>query len=231
MSARHPTMATATTRGCVRPQDAGQQSAGEWLLRVGRQAARCIRHHESGDLSMASQELAISERLGALAIIFAEAPDVLKLRALVEDWSMLRILFELRRFFASATAMPNWSETSAMTSCGETPAAIGSSSPVSSAPGATSTLIPQGSRTSAAPRATFGSEHPKDKAAGNDHGRWTLGNERGRLQFMGGTDTTKVVSVPPSRFSTLNATSDDHQSPALRPRCRPPGQVRATKQT
>ena len=102
MSARHSTMATATTRGSVRPQDAGQHSAGEWLLRVGRQAARCIRHHESGDLAKATQELAISEKLGALAIVFAEVPDVLKLRALVEDWSAIRILSEVREYFNHA---------------------------------------------------------------------------------------------------------------------------------
>ncbi len=71
------------------------RNAGEFLLRLGS-LVRFLTRHGAG-LSQTAGEIGYGEKLCTLAITFAVAPDVLKLRALVEDWNVLKIRSELCR--------------------------------------------------------------------------------------------------------------------------------------
>jgi len=62
------------------------QNAGEWLLRVGRLVLFLLRH--GAELEQVAVQLGIDVCACRLACGFASMPDPLKLRALVEDWSV-----------------------------------------------------------------------------------------------------------------------------------------------
>lgn len=70
------------------------RSSSEGLLRLGRLARILLRY--GADISDIARELRVGRRTCALAIRFVAAPDRLKLRALVEEWTLLAVRRELR---------------------------------------------------------------------------------------------------------------------------------------
>ena len=84
--------------------NSGYQNPGEWLLRLGRLIRFLVRH--GAELRQIAQELGAGEKLCVLARTFVAAPDCLKLRALVEDWSLTRIHFELGELAAASCLSP-----------------------------------------------------------------------------------------------------------------------------
>ena len=70
------------------------QNPAEHLLRMGRRVLFMVRH--GAELDQIVVELGIGVRACRLASTFASGPDCLKLRALVENWSMLRIRTQLQ---------------------------------------------------------------------------------------------------------------------------------------
>ena len=79
---------------------APETSSVEALLEMGVLFRFLLRH--GADLDQLSQESGRSRRLVLLALVFAAAPEVLKLRALVERWNTLRILTGIRKEFSGS---------------------------------------------------------------------------------------------------------------------------------
>ena len=90
---------------CAAPGgDAGYQNPGEWLLRLGRLTRFLVRH--GAELRQIAEELGAGEKHCVLASTFVAAPDCLKLRALVEDWSLTRVQSELGELAAASCLSP-----------------------------------------------------------------------------------------------------------------------------
>lgn len=75
-------------------RDTDCQSAGECLLRLGKLARFLLRHGSA--LNQVARELGVGDKVCVLALAFLTAPDWLKLRALVEDWTLLAIKSRIR---------------------------------------------------------------------------------------------------------------------------------------
>ena len=78
-----------TTRGDPSGSNTCCLNPGESLLRLGRLVRFLVRH--GAELRQVAKELELRDKLCVLATRFLAAPDCLKLRALVEDWSLTSI--------------------------------------------------------------------------------------------------------------------------------------------
>jgi hypothetical protein len=65
------------------------QNPAEALIRIGRLVQFLVRHGADDDEVFS--KLGVDNQLSAFAMSFVQAPDWLKLRALVEDWSVAKI--------------------------------------------------------------------------------------------------------------------------------------------
>ena len=74
--------------------DTSAQNSGECLLRLATLVSFLIRH--GSGLDEVVRALGIGPRTCQLAMSFQTAPDLVKLRALVEDWNVLEIRSEIR---------------------------------------------------------------------------------------------------------------------------------------
>ena len=70
------------------------QSPVESLLRLGQLTRFLLRH--GSRLDDVARELSVGPRVCMLSLAFLTAPDWLKVRALVEDWSVLHVRSSLR---------------------------------------------------------------------------------------------------------------------------------------
>jgi hypothetical protein len=65
------------------------QNPAEALIRIGRLAQFLVRHGADDD--EVCSKLGVDKQLSAFATSFVQAPDWLKLRALMEDWTVAKI--------------------------------------------------------------------------------------------------------------------------------------------
>lgn len=70
------------------------RSPGECLLRLGEVARFLLRH--GSRLDQVARELRVGPRVCFLGLAFLTAPESLKFRALVENWTLLAIRSSLR---------------------------------------------------------------------------------------------------------------------------------------
>ena len=75
-------------------RDPAAATTGERLLQLGKRARFLIR--KGARLGQVSDTLGIGSRTCMLALAFRSAPDVMKFRAMVEEWNALEILAEVR---------------------------------------------------------------------------------------------------------------------------------------
>jgi hypothetical protein len=77
-----------SVRGTLSGESEAQNPA-EALIRIGRLVQFLVRHGADDDEVFS--KLGVDNQLSAFAMSFVQAPDRLKLRAIVEDWSVAKI--------------------------------------------------------------------------------------------------------------------------------------------
>ena len=89
-----PRRSTHANRGISSNTSSVESTAAEQLLDLGRLVRFLVRHGATDE--QVAQEIGISVRLCRLATTLVTASDCLKLRAIVEDWTALKIRTSLR---------------------------------------------------------------------------------------------------------------------------------------
>jgi hypothetical protein len=87
-AASHLCSSVDSVRGTPSGESEAQNPA-EALIRIGRLVQFLVRHGADDDEVFS--KLGVDNQLSAFAMSFVQAPDCLKLRAIVEDWSVAKI--------------------------------------------------------------------------------------------------------------------------------------------
>ena len=95
MTARITGVTMQMERGLGSAANTCRLGAAEKLLEIGVRARLLARREPS--LIHAATALQVCPRLALLGILFVTSPDTIKLRAMVEEWTLLKILGEIRK--------------------------------------------------------------------------------------------------------------------------------------